>query len=117
MPLNLVDLSQSTLGLSLRRLLSQIPGTSCLDLALNGVDLNSFSLLQLVLGKPFQVLESTLVFVLFFGILKILGRLEDYPDPKYPLNNSLQLLVDLTSFSRVGLTLCRIGQELLELVA
>ena len=78
------------------------------------------------------MLESTLVFVLFFGILEILGhleedypnplyalnnsRLEDYPDPFYTLNNSLQLLVDLTSFSRVGLDLYRIGRELLEFV-
>ena len=85
---------------------------------MNGVDLNSFSLLHLVLGEPFQVLESTLVFVLFFGVLKILGRLEeDYPNPLYALNNSLQLLVDLTSFSHAGLVLGRIGRELLDLVA
>ena len=63
------------------------------------------------------MLESTLVFFLFFGVLEILGCLEeDYPDPLYALNNSLQSLVDLTSFSHVGLVLCRIGRELLELV-
>ena len=56
--------------------LSQIPRTSCLDLDMNGIDLNSFSLLQLVLGEPFQVLESTLVFAFFFGILEILGYLQ-----------------------------------------
>ena len=115
--MNLADLSQNTLDFSLRRLLSQILGTSCLDLALNGVDLNSFSLLHLVLGEPFQVLESTLVFSFFFGVLEILGHLEeDYPYPLFSLNNSLQLLVDLTSFSHVGLVLYKIGRELLELV-